>query len=108
MAYGKKPSGTAYDAFKAFVVAGYAAQKPIFLPKGTPRDIVDTYSRTLQQVVRMPSFKEKAGKELGDYEQAVGPAAQQAMKVALTIDPASRAWVKDWLARRFEVKFDKK
>lgn len=108
MAYGKKPSGPAYEAFKGFVVAGYAAQKPIFLPKGTPKDIVDTYVRTLAKVVKMPQFKEKAGEELGDYEQAVGPAAQEAMKVALGIDPAARAWVKDWLARRFEVKFEKK
>ena len=30
------------------------------------------------------------------------------MKVALNIDPAAKAWVKEWLARRFEVKFDKK
>jgi tripartite-type tricarboxylate transporter receptor subunit TctC len=107
-AYGKKPSGIAYEAFKAFVVAGFAAQKPIFLPKGTPKDIVDTYVQTLDKVVKMPAFKEKAGDELGDYEQAVGPAARQAMKVALSIDPKAKAWVKDWLARRFEVKFDKK
>jgi tripartite-type tricarboxylate transporter receptor subunit TctC len=108
MAYGKKPSGTAYDAFKAFVVAGFAAQKPIFLPKGTPKDIVDTYVQTLDKVVKMPAFKEKAGDELGDYEQAVGPAAQEAVKVALSIDPKAKAWVKDWLTRRFEVKFETK
>ena len=108
MAYGKKPSGTAYEAFKAFVVAGYAAQKPLFLPKGTPKDIVDAYVQALDKVVRMPAFKEKAGDELGDYQQAVGPAAEQAVKVALSIDPKAKAWVKDWLARRFEVKFDKK
>jgi len=108
MAYGKKPSGTAYEAFKGLVVAGYAAQKPIFLPKGTPKDIVDTYAQTLERIVKMPAFKEKAGDELGDYEQAVGPAAQQALKVALTIDPAAKEWVKDWLTRRFEVKFEKK
>lgn len=108
IAYGKKPSGTAYEAFKAFVVAGFAAQKPIFLPKGTPKDIVDTYSQSLQKVVKTPAFKEKAGKELGEYEQAVGPAAERMIKVALSIDPQAKAWVKDWLQRRFEVKFDKK
>ena len=108
MAYGKKPSGTAYEAFKAFVVAGFAAQKPIFLPKGTPKDIVDAYVQALDRVVKTPAFKEKAGKELGDYEQAVGPAAQQAVKVALSIDPEAKAWVKEWLKRRFDVKFEKK
>jgi tripartite-type tricarboxylate transporter receptor subunit TctC len=108
MAHGKKPAGPAYEAYKAFVVAGFAAQKPIFLPKGTPQDIVDTYVKALDRVVKRPDFKEKAGKELGDYEQAVGPAARQAMKIALGIEPEAKAWVKDWLARRFQVKFDSK
>jgi tripartite-type tricarboxylate transporter receptor subunit TctC len=108
MAYGKKPFGTAYEAFKAFVVAGFAAQKPIFLPKGTPKDIVDTYVQALDKVVKTPAFKQKAGDELGDYEQAVGPAAQEAVKVALSIDPQAKAWVRDWLTRRFNVKFEAK
>lgn len=108
MAYGSKPSGTAYEAFKAFVVAGYAAQKPIFLPKGTPKDIVDTYVQALAKVVKTPQFKEKAGDELGEYEQAVGPAAREAMKVALGVDPKSKAWVKEWLTKRFDVKFEAK
>jgi tripartite-type tricarboxylate transporter receptor subunit TctC len=108
MAYGKKPSGVAYEAFKAFVVAGFAAQKPIFLPKGTSKDVVDTYVQALERAVKNPQFKEKAADELGDYEQAVGPAAREAMKVALNIDPKAKAWVKDWLTRRFNVKFEQK
>ncbi len=108
IAYGKKPSGTAYEAFKSFVVAGFAAQKPIFLPKGTPQDIVDTYVQALAKVVKTPQFKEKAGDELGEYEQAVGPAAREAMKVALGVDAESRAWVKEWLTKRFNVKFESK
>jgi tripartite-type tricarboxylate transporter receptor subunit TctC len=108
MAYGKKPSGPAYEAYKAFAVAGYAAQKPIFLPKGTPKDIVDAYVQALDKVVKTPAFKEKAGDELGEYRQAVGPAASKAVQVALNVDPEARAWVRDWLSRRFQVKFDGK
>jgi tripartite-type tricarboxylate transporter receptor subunit TctC len=108
MAHGKKPSGTAYDAYKAFVVAGFAAQKPLFLPKGTPQDIVDTYVQALDKVVKNPAFKEKAGDELGEYTQAVGPAARKAVQVALNVDDKSRAWVRDWLTRRFQVKFESK
>lgn len=108
IAYGKKPSGIAYDAFKAFVVAGFAAQKPIFLPKGTPQDIVDSYVQALTKVVNTPAFRDKAANELGKYNQAVGPAAREAVKVALDIDPKARAWVRDWLTRRFNVKFESK
>jgi tripartite-type tricarboxylate transporter receptor subunit TctC len=108
MAHGKKPSGIAYEAYKAFVVAGFAAQKPMFLPKGTPKDIVDTYVQALAKVVKTPEFKEKAGDELGEYQQAVGPAARKAVEAALNVDPKARAWVRDWLTRRFQVKFDSK
>ena len=108
MAYGKKPSGEAFEAFKSFVIAGYAAQKPIFLPKGTPKDIVDTYVTALQKTIKAPGFKEKAGDELGDYDQAVGPAAQKMLGVALNLDPKAKAWVKNWLTSRFDVKFEKK
>jgi tripartite-type tricarboxylate transporter receptor subunit TctC len=108
MAHGKKPSGTAYEAYKAFVVAGFAAQKPMFLPKGTPKDVVDAYVQALDKVVKTPAFKEKAGDELGEYQQAVGPAARKAVEVALNVDPKARAYVRDWLTRRFQVKFDGK
>jgi tripartite-type tricarboxylate transporter receptor subunit TctC len=108
MAHGKKPSGTAYEAYKAFVVAGFAAQKPLFLPKGTPKDVVDAYVQALDKVVKTPAFKEKAGDELGEYQQAVGPAARKAVEVALNVDPKARAYVRDWLTRRFQVKFDGK
>lgn len=108
IAYGKKPSGIAYDAFKAFVVAGFAAQKPMFLPKGTPKDVVETYVQALDKVVKDPAFREKASNELGKYQQAVGPAARKAVEVALNVDPKARAWVREWLTRRFQVKFDSK
>ena len=93
---------------KIKVVADLVPQKPIFLPKGTPQDIVDTYVQALAKVVKTPQFKEKAGDELGEYEQAVGPAAREAMKVALGVDAESRAWVKEWLTKRFNVKFESK
>jgi hypothetical protein len=106
MAYGKKPSGIAYDAFKAFVVAGFAAQKPLFLPKGTPKDIVDTYTTAINKVVNAPDFKTRAGAEIGEYIQATGPAAAKMMDVALSIDPEAKKWVKNWLVTKFNAKLD--
>lgn len=104
MAYGKKPSGVAFEAFKAFNVAGFAAQKPIFLPKGTPRDIVDAYTKAIEAAIASPGFKEKAGAEIGEYRQMTGPAAAKVLNVALDIDPQAKAWVKKWLADKYNVK----
>lgn len=104
MAYGKKPSGPAFEAIKSFIVAGYAAQKPMFLPKGTPKDIIDAYATAVEKAVKTPGFKEKAGDELGEYTQATGPAAQKMMEVALDISPQAKAWVKNWLTTKYNVK----
>lgn len=104
MAYGKKPSGLAFEAFKAFNVAGFAAQKPVFLPKGTPRDIVDAYSKAIAAAIAVPGFKEKAAGEIGEYRQVTGPAAAAVLRVALSIDPQAKAWVKKWLVDKYNAK----
>lgn len=104
MAYGKKPSGPAFDALKSFIVAGFAAQKPLFLPKGTPQDVVDTYVAAIQKAVTAPGFKEKAGDQIGEYKQAVGPGAAKTFAVAVNIKPEAKAWVKNWLTTKYNVK----
>ncbi len=103
-AYGKKPSGPAFDAFKSFVIAGYAAQKPLFLPKGTSKDIVDAYVAAIQKVVSAPDFKDRAGDEIGEYKQQAGVTAERTLNAALDINPAAKAWVKNWLTTKYNVK----
>lgn len=105
MAYGKKPSGIEFEAFKALNTAGFAVQKLIFLPKGTPQDIVDAYVQALQKGINTPGFKERAKEELGEYEQATGKAAATMLNVALDASPEARQWVRKWLTDKFNVKF---
>jgi hypothetical protein len=45
MMHGEAPSGVEFDAYMAFFGSGFAAQKPVMLPEGTPDDIVQTYRR---------------------------------------------------------------
>ncbi|KZS00453.1 Uncharacterized protein APZ42_003225 [Daphnia magna] len=106
MAYGKKPSGIAFEAFKAFNTAGFAVQKGVFLPKGTAPDIADAYAKAFAAVVSAPGFKEKAGDEIGEYRQATGAAAQKMLDVALAIDGEAKGWVKKWLTDKHGVKLD--
>ena len=106
MAYGRKPSGIAFEAFKAFNTAGFAVQKGVFLPKGTAPDIVDAYAKAFAAVVTAPGFKEKAGDEIGEYRQATGAAAQKMLDVALAIDGEAKRWVKTWLTEKHGVKFE--
>ncbi len=104
MVHGKKPSGDAFNAWKAFFTAGFAAQKMIFLPKGTPDDVVAAWREAATKTVSAPGFAEKSKKVLGVYPQATGKAALTKMRLAVDVDPKAKQWVRDWLAKKYNVK----
>ncbi len=99
--YGKAPKGPAWTAWKAFMAAGFPAQKMIFLPKGTPAEIIDAYRKAAADVISEPGFAEAAAKALGKYPQAVGQRAQVLKKIATEVEPEAKAWVLSWLKRRY-------
>ena len=101
--HGKAPSGEAWDAWKAFFTAGFPAQKMVFLPKGTPQEIINAYSAAFNKVITAPDFAAKSRKRLGVYPQLTGKGAEAKLKIATNVDPAAKAWVKGWLKERFGV-----
>jgi tripartite-type tricarboxylate transporter receptor subunit TctC len=103
MVTGKKPSGTAWNAWQAFFVAGFPGQKMAFLPKGTPKDIIEAYRAAMTKVFADPGFKASSRKALGVYPQFTGAAAEKTMLRAIKIDSDDRNWVRAWLKRRFQV-----
>ena len=105
LVHGLKPKGDAWDAWKAFFTAGFPAQKMLFLPGGTPPDIVDAYRDAAARAVAAPGFAEKARIVLGNYPQMVGEAADQVKAQAITVPPKARKWIQDWLTRKYGVKF---
>lgn len=105
MMHGKKPRGPAFDAFKAFVAAGFSMQKMLFLPKGTPQDIIDTYRAAAAKMVSAPGFAKSAEKVLGNYPQVTGKDAEAGLKTAINVSPKTREWVRNWLTKRYRVKF---
>ena len=104
MVHGEAPSGAAFDAWKAFFTAGFAAQKMIFLPKGTPEDIVAAWRDAAAKTVAASDFKEKSELVLGIYPQATGDAAVTRMKLAVDVAPEAKQFVKDWLTEKYNVK----
>jgi tripartite-type tricarboxylate transporter receptor subunit TctC len=89
----------------AFIGAGFAAQKLVVLPKGTPQDIVDAYTAAFRKAQDDPDFKAKREKVLGEYPQATGKAAQTLYRTATEISPASKFWVREHLSKNYSVKF---
>lgn len=100
---GAEPSGPEWDAWKAFFIAGFPAQKMVFLPKDTPAEIVDAYAAAFQAVTERSDFAEISGKQLGVYPQSTGEAADKRLKLGTVVDPAAIDWIKTWLKDRYGV-----
>jgi tripartite-type tricarboxylate transporter receptor subunit TctC len=103
MIHGKKPSGPAFDAWKAFFVAGFAVQKPMWLPAGTPAEVVKAYRQAASKIMKDKGFQKDLKKKLGGYPQMVGDSARLAFDQALQVPPESKKWLKKWLKDRFDV-----
>ncbi len=105
MVHGKKPSGIEWDVMKSFLVAGFAAQKLIVLPKETPSAIVEAYRAAVRKMRQDPDYKAKRDSVLGAYEQQTDKAGNELFKLATTISPQARSWVRDLLSKSYGVKF---
>ncbi|GEM94307.1 Bug family tripartite tricarboxylate transporter substrate binding protein [Cereibacter sphaeroides] len=104
-ATGAAPEGEAFEAWKALMIAGYSLQKMVVLPKEAPPEVIAAYSEAARKIVEAPDFRERAGEEIGVYEQLVGEAADAALKKALTVDPAIRTFLTTWLSEDYGVRF---
>jgi tripartite-type tricarboxylate transporter receptor subunit TctC len=105
MVTGKKPSGIEWDVMKAFLIAGFPAQKLIVLPKGTPDDIVEAYRAAVRQMLKDPDYLAKRDEIIGEYEQVTDKAGEAQYKSATTITPEARTWVREFLTKNYNVDF---
>lgn len=104
MMTGEKPSGEWFDAWKSFFAAGFAAQKMIFLPKGTPDDIVEAWRKAAEAVVASEAMQARKEAVLGAYKQAIGQAAVKAKELATDVSPEAKEWVSNWLQEKYNVR----
>jgi len=100
---GAEPSGAEWDAWKAFFVAGFPAQKMVFLPKDTPADVIEAYASAFEAVTARDDFAEISAARLGIYPQSTGEAADKRLKLGTVVDPAATDWIKNWLKERYGV-----
>ncbi|MGE3246672.1 MAG: Bug family tripartite tricarboxylate transporter substrate binding protein [Beijerinckiaceae bacterium] len=101
----RKPGGVEWDAMKALLVAGFAAQKLLVVPNGTPADIVEAYRNAVRQMVKDKEYLAKRQDVIGEYEQVTDAQAEKLYAGATTIAPVTRQWLRDFLTREYKVKF---
>lgn len=100
---GCETSGEAWDAWKAFFIAGFPSQKLAFLPNGTPQDVVDTFTKAFEDIKNRPDFAEISAKRLGKYPMFTGAAAKTALTGATQVPDSAKAFVVNMLKEDFGV-----
>jgi tripartite-type tricarboxylate transporter receptor subunit TctC len=105
MVTGKKPSGLEWEVLKSFLLAGFGAQKMLFLPKGTPDDIVEAYRAAVRAMRKDPEYQKGRKVAIGDYEQLTDKAGEELLKQGTTLDPEARKWIREYLTKNYNVKF---
>lgn len=105
MATGKAPAGVEWEAFKAFLIAGFPAQKLLVLPKATPEPIVQAWRSAVRAMQKDPAYKAGLASALGGYEQVTDTAAEELFREGTTITPAAREWVRNFLANNYNTRF---
>jgi tripartite-type tricarboxylate transporter receptor subunit TctC len=89
--------GLGFRAWRAFFVAGFAAQKLVYLPGTASAETVAMYEAALREMFARPDFAEISAQELGEYTQMIGDAARVAHESATQVDAEARQYVLDWL-----------
>lgn len=106
MVNGEPPSGPEFQAYKGFFVAGFPAQKMVFLPQGTDQAIIDAYKQAFVDIQNDPDFQEQKGAAIGDYQLATGDAAQVLYEQGTRVPQEVRESVVDVLTSEYNVSLD--
>lgn len=106
LVHGKKPSGIEWEAFRAFLISGFAAQRLLVLPKGTSDEVLEAYRSAARKLFADPEYIQTRAKVIGEYEQVTDAEAERLYKAATNITPEAKAWVRGYLQKTHNVKFD--
>lgn len=95
--------GDQWEAWKAFFIAGFPAQKMVFLPAGAPESAIATYTEAFAAIQQREDFAEISGARLGVYPQLTGAAAVTALNSATKVPQEAKDFVINWLSDRYGV-----
>lgn len=104
--HGKKPSGIEWDAFKAFLISGFPAQKLLLLQNGTSPEIIETYRDFCRKMQKDPEFAKMRDQMIGEYDQVTDAEGEELFRQATNISPDASTWVREFLTKNYKVAFE--
>ena len=100
---GAPPSGPGWEAYRAVLIAGFAAQKNLWTHRDAPEERIGALRAAAEATARDPEFMAMATELLGGYSFFLGPEAETTFRRATSLDPEARAWLLDLLREKYDV-----
>jgi len=105
--YGKKPSGAGWKVLLNTMSAVVMNNKVLVLPSGTPKDLVETWHTAAENVIKDEKFIKEAPQKFGVYNLNLREDAKENLLNGISMDDEARAWLYNFLDKKYGVKLDK-
>jgi tripartite-type tricarboxylate transporter receptor subunit TctC len=103
---GKKPSGRFWDTYKVFMPSGFAVQKILWVKADAPEAVLQVFYAASDRLEKDKEFQTKTDKVLGGYPLLRGDRLEKTIQQAFQIDADTQRFVREWVGKKYRVKFD--
>ncbi|HWP56645.1 MAG TPA: hypothetical protein VNL14_02025 [Candidatus Acidoferrales bacterium] len=103
---GKKPAGRFWDTYKTFMPSAFAVQKILWVKGDAPAEVLRSFYEAADRLAKDKDFVAKTDKVLGGYPLLRGDRLEKTIQQAFQIDPDTQRFVREWVSRKYRVKFD--
>ena len=103
---GKKPSGKFWDTYRIFMPSAFAVQKILWVKADAPAEVFKVFYGAVDRLDKDKEFQAKSDKVLGGYPLLRGDRLEKTIQQAFQIDGETQSFVKQWVSKKYRVKFD--
>jgi len=103
---GKKPSGKFWETYKIFMPSAFAVQKILWVKADAPAAAQQAFYTAADRLAKDKEFQTKTEKVLGGYPLLRGDRLEKTIQQAFQIDTETQRFVRDWVGKKYRVKFD--
>ena len=102
--HGRPPEGPAWDAYRAVLVAGFSAQKNLWVHGDTPEPAVQRLVAAARSAVADPEFQVLAERLLGGYDFYFAEDVDRALAATMSMPAPTRDWLVTFLTQEYDVR----
>lgn len=100
--HGSPPSGESYEAYVAFLAAGFSYQKALWATPETPQPVRQAFVDAVPKLQDSQEFNEQRTSVLGNYPLYAGDEVQDALAQAYGISDGVKQYVFDLLESKYD------